>query len=204
VKESEREGAALVGWYRRDDMPKLLWLLWLSMIPTLAGSVLVGFAYPRIDEVDPLGVYPARAVAEGPPSGGAPVSRPRWSWPEAFPSDETTVWVLFVGGLLLVASGPAMTIWGLRRSWRREATLLLDVDGLVQQDEAGVLRVRWDDVERVVYDAERDAVALKLRSGAAPVRLGHRFAGVDNAQLARRLEEVRRKASFGLLPQQRR
>ncbi len=196
-RQREEEEKLLVGWYRRDDMPKLLWLLWLSMVPTLAGSILVGFAYPRIDEVDPLGV-------RGVPVASAPQPPPPRRWPAGVPDGEATVWGMFVGGLLLIVAGPAAVLWGLRRSWRHEATLLLDVDGLVHEDEAGVLRVQWDDVERVVYDPEGDAVALRLRTGAPPIRLGHRFAGVSNAQLAQRLEDVRRKASFGLLPQQRR
>lgn len=198
TEEQRNEPGALVGWYRRDDMPKLLWLLWLSMVPTLAGSILVGLAYPRIDEVDPLGVRGAVPV-----DAASTAPRPR-AWPAGFPDSEAGVWGIFVGGLLLIAAGPAAVILGLRRSWRREAMLLLDVDGLVHEDETGALRVRWDDVERVTYDPERDAVALRLRSGAPPIRLGHRFAGVSNAQLAQRLEDVRRKASFGLLPQQRR
>lgn len=107
------------------------------------------------------------------------------------------VWLLFVLGFLLVASGPTSIIVSLGRTWKDDLFLLLRVDGLIHQTREGRHHVEWDRVERVEHDA--GVVRLRMRDESASYEIHERFAGIDSAALATRLEDARRKASFGLL-----
>ncbi|MBX3245857.1 MAG: hypothetical protein KF901_01605 [Myxococcales bacterium] len=112
-------------------------------------------------------------------------------------------WALFALGLLLVAAGPVSLVVALRRSWRDERFLLLRVDALVYRHGEGQDEVPWDDVAKVEWDA-RGFVALRMRDEDAPdYELRSRFAGIEPPALAARLEELRRKSTFGLLPRKR-
>ncbi len=116
---------------------------------------------------------------------------------------DASLWWLFGLGLLLVISGPGVSIWGLRRSWKDDSFLLLRVDALIHRENGETLEVPWDEVERVEWSDAPAGVRLKMRSGA-PILIPKAFAGVSGPALAKQLEDIRRKASFGLLPQQRR
>ena len=107
------------------------------------------------------------------------------------------VWVLFALGFLLVAAGPTSIILGLGRTWKDDLYLLLRVDALIHQTREGRHHVAWDQVARVEHDA--GVVRLRMRDESTPYEIRERFAGIDPPALAARLEEVRRKASFGLL-----
>jgi hypothetical protein len=107
------------------------------------------------------------------------------------------VWLLFALGFLLVAAGPTSIILGLGRTWKDDLYLLLRVDALIHQTRDGRHHVAWDQVARVEHDA--GVVRLRMRDESSPYEIRERFAGVDPPALAARLEEVRRKASFGLL-----
>ena len=113
MESEEEKDAPLVGWYRRDDTRKLLWLLLPSMIPPILGSLMIGFAYPRIDTIDPLGVrqHPAgRQIAEREAIGPMPRRRG-----DDIPVEEKgNVWVYFAFGLALVISGPAIVTFALK------------------------------------------------------------------------------------------
>lgn len=105
-------------------------------------------------------------------------------------------------GLILVALGPLSAIVGLRRVLRAEDFLLLCTDGLFHHAGGTVERYLWADIERVEFDEGRDGIELRMRNGERH-RIDKRFAGIGNPALAHRLDEVRRKATFGVLPQQR-
>jgi len=107
------------------------------------------------------------------------------------------VWLLFALGFLLVAAGPTSIILGLGRTWKDDLYLLLRVDALIHQTRDGRHHVAWDRVARVEHDA--GVVRLRMRDESSPYEIRERFAGIDPPALAARLEEVRRKASFGLL-----
>ena len=107
------------------------------------------------------------------------------------------VWLLFALGFLLVAAGPTSIILGLGRTWKDDLYLLLRVDALIHQTRDGRHHVAWDQVARVEHDA--GVVRLRMRDESSPYEIRERFAGIDPPALAARLEEVRRKASFGLL-----
>ena len=107
------------------------------------------------------------------------------------------VWLLFALGFLLVAAGPTSIICGLGRTWKDDLYLLLRVDALIHQTRDGRHHVAWDQVARVEHEA--GVVRLRMRDESSPYEIRERFAGIDPPALAARLEEVRRKASFGLL-----
>lgn len=107
-------------------------------------------------------------------------------------------WWLFALGFLLVASGPTSVIVGLGKSWKDDFFLLLRADGMIHQTADGRHHLLWDHVARIEHDA--GVVRLRMRDDSAPYEIRERYAGIDARGLASRLEELRRKASFGLLP----
>ncbi|MEM1414460.1 MAG: hypothetical protein AAGH15_06150 [Myxococcota bacterium] len=214
-------GERVVGWYRHDDFARLARAVLPLALVTSLGCVLVGYAHGRLATLDPLLLH----AGEGPVATEARRPRPptlaerraqlRHVVPAPRGADgpgEALTWVLFALGLGLVAAGPLMMLWRLRGFLRKEDFLLLRTDGLVHQADALRLSLRWDDLERVRYDGDRDAIALVLREPRpAPgtdvpvdaILLRERYAGTSKERLAAQLEELRRKAIWGLLPQQR-
>jgi hypothetical protein len=100
--------------------------------------------------------------------------------------------------LLLVVLSNVILILSLRRNLASECFLLLRTDGLVRQVDTQQTHVAWDDVERVAYDAKRDAIVLGLRLGGE-LTLHDRYAGISREALAERIRDVHRKAIWGLL-----
>jgi len=101
-----------------------------------------------------------------------------------------------VGGICVVV-GPAFAILKLAHSLREDASLAARTDGVVFERNGKSLHMPWDDIERIELEPPTTLV-FRLRA-AEPFVLHERFALVDTAELAKRLEELRRKASFGLL-----
>ncbi len=62
----------------------------------------------------------------------------------------------------------------------------------------GRCTVRWDDVERIRHDLETGEVRFEMR-GDELFELPAQFTRGDARALALRLEEIRRKATWGLL-----
>jgi len=100
-------------------------------------------------------------------------------------------------GILVVVGGGLTTLIGLHRMLRDECYIALRVDGALFVRPDGWKLLRWDEVEDVRYDAARNAVVLIGRDGSEWA-LGDRFAGIDNAQLAKHAATVRRRALFGM------
>ena len=107
-------------------------------------------------------------------------------------------------GILMVASGPAWSIRGFRRLIQGddEEFLLLRTDGVLAILAGKRWELAWDDVDEVVHLTTDDSVELRLRDGQVH-RIVEPLVGIDPRGLARRLEDVRRKAIWNLLPQQR-
>lgn len=168
--------APIIGWFRRDETAAILRLLLPMIVPTAIGSWVVGFAYVQLDRLDPLGFH-----------GGAVPAEPAWS-----------TWLLFALGFLLIVSGPGTAIWGLRRTWRNESFLLLRTDALVHRDDGRTRIVPWDDVAKVEVSVDPVGLRLVMRDGDEETIEG-RYAGLGSAELAKQLDDIRRKATFGLL-----
>ncbi len=108
---------------------------------------------------------------------------------------------LLVVGAVCITVGPASAILRLARSLRDEAFLAARGDGVVFERNGKALHMTWDDLERVEFQAPT-TLLFRLREGE-PFVLHERFAMIETAELGKRLEDLRRKASFGLLPPRR-
>jgi hypothetical protein len=101
-----------------------------------------------------------------------------------------------IAGICVIV-GPAYAILKLARSLTDEASLAARSDGVVFERKGKALHMAWDDIERVELGPEPSLVFR--RKNDEPFVLHERFA-IGTAELQKRLEELRRKASFGLLP----
>ena len=104
-----------------------------------------------------------------------------------------------VAGICVII-GPAYAIIKLARSLTDDASLAARSDGVVYERKGKAMHLAWDDIERVELGPELSLVFR--RKGDEPFVLHERFAMIETAELQKRLEELRRKASFGLLPKE--
>jgi hypothetical protein len=100
-------------------------------------------------------------------------------------------------GAICVIVGPTFAIVKLARSLREDASLAARTDGVTFERNGKALHMAWDEIERIELEPPTTLV-FRMRS-AEPFVLHERFALVETPELAKRLEELRRKASFGLL-----
>ena len=184
----------VIGWHR-PGLTRGIWLILpLCILLTAAGALLVGYGYGRLERVDPVGLHrDARAAQRLEPSE----ARDRGEGEEV-----SAMWLLFGAGFLLVASGPALTILYLRRVWQRDDFLLLRTDALVASVDGAETSIPWDAIESVRFVAATKEIVLEMRDGGRRI-VEPRLAG-EGEPLARQLEDIRRKAIWNLLPQQRR
>jgi len=184
-----------VAWYRRRAPGRRAPLV-LSIALTLAGATTSAVGLARVDSENPhLRYAPTHLIGVE----VTPVERPHASVSDV---PAARRWAWFAGGFALLLTGAVTAIAQLRRELVREEYLLLHTEGFSHLVEGKVVEVGWDEVESVAYDADRKAVELRMRGYERGFLLRDRFIGVDGPTLARRMEEVRRKASFGLLPEQ--
>lgn len=179
----------VVGWLRPDETGRVAWMM-LGAIPTLLGVLTVGYAYGRIEAVDPIGLHRDAREFASREGEHAPRERGTGEW-GGMP-------LVFLLGLGLVAAGPALAIGVLRSAWKRDEWLLLRTDAFVLRTGEGRCTVRWDDVERIRHDLETGEVRFEMR-GDELFELPAQFTRGDARALALRLEEIRRKATWGLL-----
>jgi hypothetical protein len=107
-------------------------------------------------------------------------------------------WALVAVGSVCTVGGPIFLIASLHRILREEAYLALRTDGVLYHRGAERELLAWDTLEKVRWDPEASVLRLERRTGD-PWLIAERFAGIDGPALAKRMEDVRRKASFGLL-----
>ena len=104
---------------------------------------------------------------------------------------------------ICVFVGPAYAILKLARSLADDASLAARSDGVVFERKGKAFHMTWDDIERVELGDPHHKAGPSLvfrRKSDEPFVLHERFAMIETADLQKRLEELRRKASFGLLP----
>jgi hypothetical protein len=103
-------------------------------------------------------------------------------------------------GAAFVLSGSLSTIIGLHAVLREEAYIALRRDGLEIATADACAAIAWDELAAVRCD-RRDGgerIVLVHRDGGER-ELSQAFAGTTRAALAKRLDEVRRKAQWNLL-----
>ena len=188
----------VVGWYRPDVTLRIWLFLPACILLTVVGALLVGYGYGRLERVDPIGLHADARAFERTEHAAAHDRYPPHDRGEG--EAPGTMWLFFALGLALVASGPGVAILFLRRIWSRDDFLLLRSDALIASHDGEHTRITWDSIETVAFVPGR-GVELRMRDGGAQIV---EPALVDDGEsLAKRLEEVRRKATWGLLPQQR-
>jgi hypothetical protein len=106
-----------------------------------------------------------------------------------------------IGGVCVIV-GPTYAILRLARALREDASLAARMDGVTFERNGKQLHMAWDAIERVELEPPTTLV-FRLRDGE-PFVLNERFALIETKELAKRLEELRRKASFGLLDENHR
>jgi hypothetical protein len=99
---------------------------------------------------------------------------------------------------ICVVIGPAYAILKLAHSLAEDASLAARSDGVVFERKGKAMHMAWEDIERVELGPEPSLIFR--RKSDEPFVLHERFAMIETADLQKRLEELRRKASFGLLP----
>ncbi len=184
-----RRPKAAIACLRPDDTSRLLWLLLPATLGPITGSLMLSIAYRHIELADGLAIRLYRDYEMG-----ETIAR-------GASGDPSLGWMLLIGGLIAIAAGPGLAIFGLRRMWSRDEAVIVHAEGL-EHERFGQLEAshRWDDVARVSFRDETRRIVLELRDGEQ-VELDGKFGGPERAK---ELEDIRRKSSFGLLPQQRR
>lgn len=99
---------------------------------------------------------------------------------------------------ICVVIGPAFAILKLAHSLGEDSWLSARASGVVFEHNGKSLSIAWDDLEKVEH--EPPTTLVFRRRGAEPFVLHERFATIETSELGKRLEDLRRKASFGLLP----
>ena len=102
-----------------------------------------------------------------------------------------------IAGLFLVAAGAAVTMAGMHRILRDDRYLSVRTDGVMLHAGSLETFVAWDDLARVRWDGSGPALLLERKEGEAVV-VAHRFATIDGAALAERIERARRRAAMGM------
>lgn len=102
-------------------------------------------------------------------------------------------------GALGVLAGPALTIMGFQRLMAQEVCLALRTDGVCLHQAGADTLVSWDMLDQVRWDAPNAALVLEGAHQPALVIVA-RFSGIDGPDLARRVQQVRRRALMNLLP----
>lgn len=174
----------LVAWYRPEVARRLRRVLLPAALLMLLGSltwahvaVFHGGRDVVAQEAYPAPGQPTRLVSAPP---GAAVG-------------------LMLGGLALCVSGGLLAVLGLLWTMREESYLALRTDGALWHRDGEEIFIDWDHIERVRWDADARALVFDRRDRAEPFRLERRFADVEGPDLAKRLEDVRRKAIWGLI-----
>jgi hypothetical protein len=189
------DGALIVQHFRLDPSRKIKGALGIAAGLVTVGALCVAAAL-MIGRADPRRAALARAprsTASAPLFRGTPVTA------SGAPIDvdpSPVELALLAGGILLIVSGGASAIVGLRRVMTEETYLALRTDGALYRAGRERSFVAWDEVEEVTWDGS--AVLFVRHDGSAWAR-SERFADIDGIGLAKCAADVRRKALFGLI-----
>ncbi len=105
-------------------------------------------------------------------------------------------------GLALVAGGAVFTMTAMYRILRSDAYVSIRTDGLAlhagSASVADETVVAWDSIAIARWDEAREAIIVERVDGE-PLTIARRFARISGPELARRLEQARRRAAMGML-----
>jgi hypothetical protein len=101
-------------------------------------------------------------------------------------------------GVILTVTGALFAVVGMQRALAEDAYIAVRTDGVLVHVGAISEHVAWDTIERIRFDAARGALVFVRRDGGEIVAAG-KFADTDQAELAARLDTLRRKAAHNIL-----
>lgn len=179
--------APIVEWFRVDATRRIAKFLAIGATGMVAGSLSIA----RLVMTAPHVVrYASRSPTRYPVI-----------WPATTLEPSTVAWAVL--GFSLVVGCGLVAVLGLRRVLSEESYLALRVDGVLFEHGEARRFARWEDVDDVRHDAERDALVIALRGDDAPWTIESRFAGASNAEIAKKAVTVRRRALFGMYDRRR-
>ena len=115
--------------------------------------------------------------------------------------DSVVVHYLCVAITLICAlGGPAIAVIGLQKNLRDEAFVAARTSGILYERNGRAIDLEWESLTKVEFESP-DTIVFHRRDDE-PFRVPERYGTIGTEELAKRLEELRRKASFYLLPGQ--
>lgn len=96
--------------------------------------------------------------------------------------------------------GPAVAVIGLQRNLRDEAFLAARTSGVLYERNGRAVTLPWESLTKIEYQAPNTLIFH--RRDEEPFSLPESFGTISVEELGKRLEELRRKAAFFLLPGQ--
>lgn len=181
----ESAGGRPLEGYRRQPTRALRRLL-PAVLLLVSGSLVAGFGLARVDLAHPH----------------LRQSRGHLLGPEARPIDGSLPphpWLPFAVGFSVMLAGAALGMFQLREQLMDEDHILLSTGGLIVREDDRLIEVRWDEVESVRHDPETDTVELSMRGYDEGYRIRERYMATTPIALAARMEEIRRKSTWGAL-----
>jgi hypothetical protein len=110
--------------------------------------------------------------------------------------------VTAAAGLALIAAGAVFTMTAMYRILRSDVYVAIRTDGLaLHAGSASVdeeTLIAWDAIAGARWDEAAAAIVLERVEGS-PLTIARRFARIPGPELARRLEQARKRAAMGML-----
>ncbi len=117
-----------------------------------------------------------------------------------FKEQETIKYVCIALTLACALGGPAVAVIGLQKNLRDEAFLAARTSGVLYERNGRAVTLAWDTITKVEYQAP-DTLVFHRRDDE-PFTVPERYGTISVEELGKRLEELRRKSAFFLLPGQ--
>jgi hypothetical protein len=102
--------------------------------------------------------------------------------------------------LACALGGPAVAVIGLQRNLRDEAFIAARTSGVLYERNGRAVTLAWDTITRIEFQAP--STLIFHRRDEDPFTLPERYGTIEVEELGKRLEELRRKSAFFLLPGQ--
>lgn len=181
---SDPTGARPLDGYRRQPKRALRRLLPPALL-LIAGSLIAGFGLARVDLAHPH-LRQSRGHLLGPAARPVDGSLPPHPW------------LPFAVGFSVLLVGAGLGVFRLRQQLMNEDHILLSTEGVVIRENDRLIELDWSEVESVRHDPETDTVELRMRGYEEGYRIRERYMATTPAALAGRMEEIRRKSTWGV------
>lgn len=117
-----------------------------------------------------------------------------------FKNDLTVRYIFSALTIACALIGPGIAIFGLQRSLVDEATLAARTTGITYERKGKSVFLAWDELTKIEFQAPTTLVFH--RALGEPFVVPERYGTISAEELGKKLEELRRKSAFHLLPGQ--